>query len=39
MTTSDLHFEKIILAAWIENRLERGPQIRVTHLVFKRQLQ
>ena len=40
MVTSYLHLEKIILAAWVENRLERGPQISVTHYDYlKRQLQ
>lgn len=40
MVSSDLHLEKIILAAWIENRSEKGPQISVTHYDYlKRQLQ
>lgn len=40
MVTSYLHLEKIILAAWVENRSERGPQISVTHYDYlKRQLQ
>lgn len=40
MMSSDLHLEKFILAFWIENRWEGGPQMSVTHYDYlKRQLQ